>query len=110
MERRLSGTVRYRRRAQIRSSGSSAGSAGRLPREGVASLLIAIQALKDEMAMPAGIRDTGVDAADFDRRLAEMVGQALRDGCTPTNPRVPDANALTELYRRAWTGGAVQGH
>ena len=80
------------------------------PREGVASLLIAIQALKDEMAMPAGIRDTGVDAADFDRRLAEMVGQALRDGCTPTNPRVPDAHALTELYRRAWTGGAVQGH
>lgn len=80
------------------------------PREGVASLLIAIQALKDEMAMPAGIRDTGVDAADFDRRLAEMVGQALRDGCTPTNPRVADAHALTELYRRAWTGGAVQGH
>nr|VUD30772.1 aldehyde-alcohol dehydrogenase [Raoultella sp. NCTC 9187] len=60
------------------------------------------------MTMPAGIRDTGVDAADFDRRLAEMVGQALRDGCTPTNPRVPDAHALTELYRRAWTGGAVQ--
>lgn len=80
------------------------------PREGVASLLIAIQALKDEMTMPAGIRDTGVDAADFDRRLAEMVGQALRDGCTPTNPRTPDAHALTELYRRAWTGGAVQGH
>ncbi|VDR30059.1 bifunctional acetaldehyde-CoA/alcohol dehydrogenase [Raoultella terrigena] len=50
------------------------------------------------MAMPAGIRDTGVDTADFDRRLAEMVGQALRDGCTPTNPRVADANALTELY------------
>lgn len=29
-------------------------------RQGVASLLVAIQALKDEMSMPAGIRDTGV--------------------------------------------------
>ena len=75
-------------------------------RQGVASLLVAIQALKDEMSMPAGIRDTGVIAAEFEQRLAEMVGQALRDSCTPTNPRAPDAHALTELYRRAWTGNA----
>lgn len=79
-------------------------------RQGVNSLLIAIQALKEEMTMPAGIRDTGLNAADFERRLPEMVGQALRDGCTPTNPRSPDAQALTELYRRAWTGTLEQGH
>ncbi|MGU7802754.1 alcohol dehydrogenase, partial [Escherichia coli] len=42
--------------------------------------------------------------------LPEMVGQALRDSCTPTNPRAPDANTLTELYRRAWSGHPVQGH
>ena len=46
----------------------------------------------------------------LDNKIARLIGQALRDGCTPTNPRVPDAHALTELYRRAWTGGAVQGH
>ena len=80
------------------------------PLQGVASLLVAIQALKDEMSMPAGIRDTGVLADEFEQRLAEMIGQALRDSCTPTNPRAPDAHALTELYRRAWTGNAVQGH
>lgn len=79
-------------------------------REGVASLLVAITALKDEMNMPAGIADTGVDAVEFDRRLAEMVAQALRDGCTPTNPRAPDAQALTELYRQAWNGSAVHRH
>lgn len=71
-------------------------------REGVASLLVAIETLKEEMQMPAGIRDTAVDAADFERRLPEMVGQALRDSCTPTNPRAPDAQALTELYRRTY--------
>ena len=74
------------------------------PRQGVASLLVAIQALKEEMNMPSGISDTGIDAPEFDRRLPEMVGQALRDSCTPTNPRAPDANALTELYRQAWHG------
>ena len=73
------------------------------PRQGVASLLVAIQALKEEMSMPSGISNTGIEAAEFERRLPEMVG-ALRDGCTPTNPRAPDANALTELYRRAWHG------
>ncbi|WP_065356249.1 1-propanol dehydrogenase PduQ [Kluyvera georgiana] len=73
-------------------------------RQGVNSLLVAIQALKDEMTMPAGIGDTSIDAGDFEQRLPEMVGQALRDSCTPTNPRTPDAQALTELYRRAWTG------
>ena len=76
----------------------------------VTSLLVAIQALKEEMNMPSGISDTGIAAAEFERRLPEMVGQALRDSCTPTNPRAPDAHALTELYRRAWTGNAVQGH
>ncbi|MGO3446365.1 MAG: 1-propanol dehydrogenase PduQ [Kluyvera intermedia] len=80
------------------------------PREGVASLLVAIVTLKDEMQMPGGIIDTGVDAADFDRRLPEMVGQALRDGCTPTNPRTPDAQLLTELYRQAWSGSAAHRH
>jgi alcohol dehydrogenase class IV len=40
--------------------------------------------------------DTGIEAAEFERRLPEMVGQALRDSCTPTNPRAPDANTLTQ--------------
>jgi alcohol dehydrogenase class IV len=73
-------------------------------RQGVASLLVAIQTLKDEMKMPTGISDTGIASAEFEQRLTEMVGQALRDSCTPTNPRTPDANALIELYRRAWSG------
>ncbi|HHQ4919534.1 TPA: alcohol dehydrogenase, partial [Aeromonas hydrophila] len=80
------------------------------PREGVNSLLVAIQALKEEMKMPTGIGDTGLLAADFDQRLAEMVSQALRDNCTPTNPRAPDARALTELYRKAWCGTLAAGH
>lgn len=80
------------------------------PRQGVASLLAAIVALKEEMNMPASIQDCGIEADDFKAQLTAMVGQALRDSCTPTNPRAPDAQALTELYRRAWAGNPVQGH
>lgn len=41
-----------------------------------------------------------MNAADFDQRGGDGC-RALRDSCTPTNPREPDARALTELYRRA---------
>ncbi len=57
--------------------------------------------------MPTGISDTGIASAEFEQRLTEMVGQALRDSCTPTNPRTPDANALIELYRRAWSAPVI---
>lgn len=85
MERRLSRAVRYRCRPQICRLAHLLDLPAANTRQGVASLLVAIQALKDEMSMPTGIRDTGIDAADFEQRLTEMVGQALRDSCTPTN-------------------------
>ncbi|GHK54585.1 hypothetical protein KPZU09_43210 [Klebsiella pneumoniae] len=38
--------------------------------------------------MPSGISNTGIEAAEFERRLPEMVGRALRDSCTrPTHAR-----------------------
>ncbi len=77
------------------------------PREGVTSLLVAIDALKENMNLPASIAQAGVDAQEFERRLPEMVAQALRDNCTPTNPLVADAGTLTALYRRAYAGTDV---
>ncbi|NHW59017.1 iron-containing alcohol dehydrogenase, partial [Escherichia coli] len=34
----------------------------------------------------------------------EMVGQALRDSCTPTNPRDVNTHQLETLYRQAFAG------
>ena len=73
-------------------------------KEGVISLIVAINVLKDEMGMPKSIRDTGVSEADFYARLTEMVGQALRDSCTPTNPRDVNTHQLETLYRQAFAG------
>lgn len=72
-------------------------------REGVESLIVAINVLKDEMNMPKDIRSTGVNEFEFNTRLGEMVGQALRDGCTPTNPRNVDGNQLEALYRQSFS-------
>ncbi|OAT52187.1 1-propanol dehydrogenase PduQ [Providencia heimbachae] len=71
-------------------------------REGVESLIVAINVLKDEMNMPKGIQATGVSEIDFNTRLGEMVGQALRDSCTPTNPRDVNEKQLETLYRNAF--------
>lgn len=73
-------------------------------REGVHSLIVAIDVLKEEMAMPASIADSGVSETDFNLRLTEMVNQALRDSCTPTNPRHVRAHDLETLYRQAFSG------
>lgn len=73
-------------------------------REGVQSLIIAIDVLKEEMMMPASIRDSAISEADFNLRLNEMVNQALRDSCTPTNPRHVSAHELETLYRQAFSG------
>ncbi|EPL6453868.1 1-propanol dehydrogenase PduQ [Providencia rettgeri] len=71
-------------------------------REGVESLIMAINVLKDEMNMPNGIQATGINETDFNARLGEMVGQALRDSCTPTNPRDVNQVQLETLYRQSF--------
>lgn len=63
---------------------------------------MAINVLKDEMNMPKGIHATGVNETDFNARLGEMVGQALRDSCTPTNPRDVNEKQLEALYRQSF--------
>ncbi len=72
------------------------------PRQGVDSLIVAINVLKQEMNIPSSLHDAGLKEADFQHGLDTLVGQALRDNCTPTNPRQPDESDLAALYRRAY--------
>ena len=86
-ERRFRRSVRHPCGNEICPSGASAGSASRLAAPGVASLLVAIQALKEEMSMPSGISNTGIEAAEFERRLPEMVGRCATAVPRPTHAR-----------------------
>jgi 1-propanol dehydrogenase len=72
-------------------------------RQGVRSLLLAIRAMQEEMTLPLGIEALAVDAEQFEQQLSALAHQALRDSCTPTNPRKPDLAALIALLRQAWS-------
>ncbi|RLM06424.1 alcohol dehydrogenase [Gibbsiella quercinecans] len=77
-------------------------------RDGVNSLLVAIETLKQEMQLPANLQAAGVEEHRFQVCLGELATQALHDSCTPTNPRDVNAADLERLFRLAYSGGPVQ--
>ncbi|MEJ2763060.1 1-propanol dehydrogenase PduQ [Photobacterium sp. MCCC 1A19761] len=76
----------------------------RTTREGVMSLIVAIDVLKEQMNMPSGIRDCEVAEPVFFAALPDLIGPALKDGCTPTNPREVNTHHMETLYRQAFAG------
>src|SRR5476651_2593810 len=77
-------------------------------RDGVNSLLVAIETLKQEMQLPTNLQAAGVEEHRFQVCLGELATQALHDSCTPTNPRDVNAADLEKLFRLAYSGGPVQ--
>lgn len=73
-------------------------------REGVCSIITAINVLKEELCIPRGISDVGITEYEFNQRLDMLVHQALHDSCTPTNPRNVSEYDLKNLYRYAFIG------
>lgn len=51
-----------------------------------------------ELGLPSRLRDMGVTRED----LEPLAERALKDHCTPTNPRRLDLEACQRLYREAW--------
>ena len=39
-----------------------------------------------------------------DKNLTDMAEIALKDGCTPTNPREPKVEELKELFKKVYNG------
>ncbi|MBF6249983.1 iron-containing alcohol dehydrogenase [Nocardia farcinica] len=70
----------------------------RKPAAEVAELLAErIRALADEIGVPRGLAALGVTEAD----IPTMARTTLNDACLATNPRVPDAESIAELFREA---------
>lgn len=76
-------------------------------REGVRSLLIAIDVLREQLNLAANIQSCGVQEADFNAALQVMVLLALKDGCTPTNPRMASHTELEALYRKSYLSASL---
>ncbi|GAA0786260.1 1-propanol dehydrogenase PduQ [Hathewaya limosa] len=73
-------------------------------KEGVRCLIEGIQNLIKSLGVPAKIKDTGVSTEEFNSLVKEMSEVALKDGCTPTNPRIPTVNELEELFIKSYNG------
>lgn len=73
-------------------------------RMAVKALVNGIKNLLKSMDMPKNLKETGIDSEEFKRELKSLVEVALKDGCTPTNPRIPSAEELEELFIKAYNG------
>lgn len=76
--------------------------------EKTARLVRAIEQLKQDLGIPASLRDAGIAEADFLAKLDEMAEKAFDDQCTIANPRYPLISELKELYRKAYYGEPLQ--
>jgi alcohol dehydrogenase class IV len=67
----------------------------------VARLLEELAALNRDLAVP-GPAAWGIDADDWHALVPTMCAQAAASGSPANNPRVPDADAMAELYAEVW--------
>jgi 1-propanol dehydrogenase len=71
-------------------------------RQGVKSLIGAINKLLKELNMPTSLKETGIKAEDFKKEVIEMAKIAIDDRCTQTNPRVPSQEEIVTLFERVF--------
>ena len=69
---------------------------------GEGSLSGQIRALNDRLGIPAGFRDLVGDKAEWEQNLDAMAAMAEADGCSKTNPVIPDTEGYKALFRLVW--------
>lgn len=75
----------------------------RTPREGAVNLITEIGRLKEKLNIESGIHMLEkVDPVEFEKNLDGMADNAMKDRCTPTNPRTPTKEDLIEIYRKSY--------
>ena len=63
-----------------------------------------VRELNGQFALPAALGDMLNEEADYMARVPEMAQLALDDGCTKTNPVIPDKTGMETLFRRVYYG------
>ena len=72
--------------------------------EKVENLIKGIVRIKEEIGIPATIKEWGVSEKDFLEAVDEMALNAFDDQCTSANPRYPLISELKEIYLKAYYG------
>ncbi len=71
----------------------------------VQGLVRHIKNLMNKIRIPQQITDLKISKEEFDQAVREMAEKALADNCTLTNPRVPTAVEIEDIYRKLCKGG-----
>ncbi|MFD8594019.1 bifunctional acetaldehyde-CoA/alcohol dehydrogenase [Kitasatospora sp. NPDC059646] len=74
------------------------------PEQGVESLALAVEELRDRVGIPRSFKEAGVDEAAFLAALGQQAMNAYEDQCAPANPRMPMLRDLELLMTRAYYG------
>ena len=75
--------------------------AGEGEQAAVARLVEALRDANRDLGVPTP-KSYGIDEARWTELLPLMAEQALASGSPGNNPRIPDAETIQSLYRRAW--------
>lgn len=95
------GVVWYAQIAQMLGIG------GATPKAAVHNLIRQIRNLMKRINEPFYVTDCRVEKEAFLEQVPVMAQKAMQDGCTETNPRVPEPCELESLYRELCKGGSV---
>jgi len=74
------------------------------PFEGTGKFIEAIRNLQKILGIPSSLKDAGVNEADFLKALDGLTKNAMNDGSTPTNPRVPTLEDIKNIFLCAYYG------
>lgn len=68
-------------------------------REGVVSLIEAINRMYKDLQVTTNIGDLNIEEDNYNSKIDSMAITALNDRCTPTNPRKPSKEDLIYIYK-----------
>jgi acetaldehyde dehydrogenase/alcohol dehydrogenase len=80
------------------------GLSGHTIEEKVQNLVVAIEQLLDQLAMPRSIAALGISKEEFERAIPDLVKIAFDDPSWRSNPRMPLVSELVELFWKAYQG------
>jgi acetaldehyde dehydrogenase/alcohol dehydrogenase len=63
-----------------------------------------IKSLMKELNEPLSIKKLGIKREDFEKNLDELIEKAMKDSCTPANPRDVSKEECKKLYEYAYEG------
>jgi acetaldehyde dehydrogenase/alcohol dehydrogenase len=80
------------------------GLGGTTVEEKVSRLVLAVEKLLDQLAIPRSIAELGISKEEFERAMPDLAKTAFDDPSWRSNPRMPLVGELVELFWNAYNG------